>query len=619
MNRTQRIVISILAVATLCIVPLIALIDSPRPPASTSEQQADDGWQVEHVGGMAFDKHNSNVYLTSSAANSTANNTTTGKCLIRMLSFSAEKGFASMNHGILPKTSGGLPEDAFLASCPRDPRCIVRRHLQEDFQQVDESLYPDTCSNIYIENDQAVILGRLSHEIESMPHHGGSVMVMKLGANKLGGDEVQHIRMHEEPLVAALYGEDTIYLASHTLSDPRSIILYRYMYSRSNGSWHLDWKTNQEVSEYGHRVDIASLNVVLGGHYLILAGTVTRGHGQSSGHFGIYRTRDGSIVDDVLGHSSVLEEAHAQKHDIECVCFDEEQSDSNVAILYRVSTVVVLDKTFTIVNKLRIEKNNETHRTQQSPVWTQEIMHVATKKCQVTNEALMLAGYIHSYNTPAALTIAKRSKLNGAVLWTSHQTTLSDNSNASQVQLADMVVDNQSNVLVYGQLSDDSGLSSNGDDDIVLLLALHGGTGQVLAQTEKSPPMVARQIGSTSSGPLPRSWNIVPREELMSNYQVPFAICIVGMVVSTLLIIWIVHGARANSQEQERKIFQQRAMNIFSYLRPFDSKEVDIQQSPTGGFNATYTDDLINKGSHTDTEKESLLNESASRSLSSQL
>jgi hypothetical protein len=111
----------------------------------------------------------------------------------------------------------------------------------------------------------------------------------------------------------------------------------------------------------------------------------------------------------------------------------------------------------------------------------------------------------------------------------------------------------------------------------------------------------------------------VSREELMSNYQVPFAICIVGMVVSMLLIIWIVNGARANSQEQERKSFQQRAMNIFSYLRPFDSKEVDIQQSPTGGFNAIYTDELINKGSQTDTEEESVLNDSASRSLSSQL
>mmetsp|Transcript_24934 Transcript_24934/g.61327 ORF Transcript_24934/g.61327 Transcript_24934/m.61327 type:complete len:642 (-) Transcript_24934:201-2126(-) len=641
MNGTQKLIISVLAVCTIGLIPFFAIISEPKP-TTVENQQADDGWQVEQVGGMAFDKQNSNVYLTSSATNtsSTAANTTAARCLIRMLSFSAENGFASVNNGIVPKGSEGPywpADDNDYLDCPGDPRCMVRRNLKEEFQPVDETVYPDTCSKIYIEKGQAVILGHLPREQESMSH-GGSVMVMKLDSNKIGGDETQEFRLHEEPLVAAFDGKDTLYLASRSRSrsGQRSITLYRYS-KDSKGSWQLDWHANQVLSEASHRIHIASLNVVLGGQYLVLAGTVTLSHGQSFGHFGFYHTRDGSTVD-VHGSSTVLQET--QKHDIECVCLDEERSGDNVAILYRVSTVVVHDKTVSIVNKLRLEKerNNRDNRSQeemrQSHIWTQEIMHTSMKKCQVANGALVLAGYLHSYdkNNPA-LTIAKRSTLNGEMLWTAKQSSTKTENSASHhsnVQLADIVVDNQNNVLVYGQVvSDDSNSnsslpSSNGDDDdIVLLQALHGSTGNMLAQTSNSPPMVVKQKEplqplSTDSNIHPRSWNnIVSREELMSNYTIPMTIMIVGLVVSTLLCIWVIASYRESAHERETKTFQKRIMDIFSYLRPFEANEVDLQQSPTGGFNGTYTDELINKPS--ETEQESVLSDSERQKLSSQL
>ncbi|CAJ1959202.1 unnamed protein product [Cylindrotheca closterium] len=598
MKNTPQIVITILCFITVVFIPLIVLITWPKDSSGGWQvgQTGDDEWQVEHVGGMGFDKMNSNVYLTSSATS--GGNATTARCLIRMLSFSAETGFASVNHRVFPRSST-WPDDY---TCPGDPRCILRRHLQEDFQQVDETSYPYTCSNIYIENDKAVILGRLSHESAESTPHGGLVMVMKLDSNKIGGTETQEFRLREEPLVAALDGEDILYLTSHSHSTPRSINLFRYFHSE--GTWKFDWRTNHVVSGHGEGTYIASLNVILGGQYLILSGSNAQDHDHSSGHFGVYDARDGSIVEDVHGSSSVLQEPNAQKHDIECVCVDEQQSDESVAILYRASTVSLNGKTFSIVNKLRLEKDIESQQLRQSHIWTEEIMHASMEKCQVANEALILAGYAHSHSTGAALTISKHSTLNGGILWTTKQST------DVRLALADIVMDNQNNVLVYGQVSKDDDRSDN-----VVLQALDGSTGKVLAQSN-SPPMVATQRGSASS-PRGRSWDIVSREELISNYQFPMTILIVGLIVSILLVLCMAASYRESAKEQERKTFQKRIMNVFSYLKPFEATEVDLQQSPTGGFNGTYTDELVNKES--ETEKVSVLQDSASKPLSARL
>ena len=135
MNRNHLIFLVAIIVAAVA-TTLVLLLGSSGSRGLVNPDAA--SLQVKLVGGMALDVENSNVYLTASATirkEPTANNT---RCLLRMLSYSAEEGFVSMDDNVFPKSSVDPFGNGDYA-CPGDPRCMVRRQLEE-FQQVDESI-----------------------------------------------------------------------------------------------------------------------------------------------------------------------------------------------------------------------------------------------------------------------------------------------------------------------------------------------------------------------------------------------------------------------------------------------------------------------------------------------
>jgi len=596
MNQSKWIVILILGVSTIGLSIYLAVFQSNQ--SLNLEPPVHDEWEVQRVGGMAFDDQNSNVYLTSSAKSTSdaanSEDTASTKCLIQMLSFTPEKGFASVNHGVFPRRDGLLYSSSF--ACPGDPRCLVRRrHLQDDFHQVDENSYPETCPDVYIQNNQAILLGRLPQQENETRSKLGSVMVMNLDANKIGGNDTQEFQLIEEPLAVATGDEKTMYLAAQSRSRNDSIFLYRY--SKLNDSWQLDWEKSHVISEGALKVDIVSLDVILGGQFLVVAGSTIRGHGLHAGHFGIYHSDDGSMAK-VHGNSYDLQEPQGQQHMIDCVCVDQQESDAIVAIMYQISTIVFQEVTVAVVNKMRIaratkrRKQRKNDELSQTPIWTKEIMHASMTKCQLpknNEDALVLGGYVKDEHNKGVFAITKRSKSNGALLWLTQKLTWGDKT-VSNVRLADITMDNQNNILVYGQVVQKG--DSNGD--VVLLQALKGTTGEVLAQTN-SPAMVVTPMVSTSSLQSRSSPQIISREQLIENYDLPLSLLILGFAVSTIVAICIFANYQSSLREKEGKTFHNRVLDVFVYMAPFKADEVDIQQSPSGGFNVSYSDALLTR------------------------